>query len=52
MNRDVNPYLQVMDGKVYYAEKVMDRGYANVDYQGFGLTASLSSYDFSSRKKT
>ncbi|NLJ84576.1 MAG: hypothetical protein GX336_06680 [Halanaerobiaceae bacterium] len=51
LNADVNPYLQVVDGIVYYAEKVVDRSYANVDYQGFGFTASLSSYDLRSRRK-
>ncbi len=52
LNGDANPFLQVQDGKVYYAEKVLDGDYPNLDFDGFGYTARLSSYDLKTRKKT
>lgn len=52
LNGDANLFLQVQDGKVYYAEKVLDGDYPNLDFDGFGYTARLSSYDLKTRKKT
>ena len=33
-------------------KKVLDGDYPNLDFDGFGYTARLSSYDLKTRKKT